>query len=193
MVRCCAARTNALLRGRCWGLIIVRSSLPAERLCSPHACPSRLSRCTVLAALAKMAPASQTDFAESWRKYKRLRDTLVVLSACFFFIGPLTDLAVSSFGFAPANAHFLVDGTWVLAEFFTAKALRSWKCPQCGKSFYGGRRSQDKFSTYWDWWFLPRQCASCGLPRYSQLPLQDGSPGTAVVRGAAPFCSRESP
>jgi hypothetical protein len=118
-----------------------------------------------------MTSGSQTDFADAWRKYKLLRNTLIVLSLSFFFLGPLENV-VASFGLATANAHFAVEGTWVVAEFFTAKALRSWKCPQCGKSFYGGRKSEDKFSTYWQWWFLPRQCVSCGLPRYSELPLQ---------------------
>jgi hypothetical protein len=142
-----------------------------------------------------MTTTSQTDFAESWRKYKRLRNTLIVLLPALLLIGPLENSAVHNFRVERAKAHFALEGAWVVAAFFTTKALRSWKCPQCGKSFYGGRRSEDKFSTYWAWWFLPEQCASCGLPRYSQLPLENGTSHAASVNAndRAPSSSQGSP
>jgi len=127
-----------------------------------------------------MTGGSQTDFADAWRRYKLLRNTLIVFSFAFFFVGALANFVVHSFSVTPANAYFGVEGTWVAAEFFTARALRSWKCPQCGKSFYGGRKSEDKFSTYWQWWFLARQCVSCGLPRYAESPLQTKPSPTAA-------------
>jgi hypothetical protein len=57
-----------------------------------------------------MTNASQTDFADAWRKYKLLRNTLIALSFSFFFLGALENIAVRSLGMDAAKAHFVIDG-----------------------------------------------------------------------------------
>jgi hypothetical protein len=86
-----------------------------------------------------MTNASQSDFADAWRKYKLLRNTLIALSFSFFLLNALEDVAVRSLGVDGAKAHLVIDGGRL--RILRREALRSRKCPQCGKSFYGGRKS----------------------------------------------------
>ena len=114
-----------------------------------------------------------TDYAQQWKRFKWLRNAWVFLLVAVFLgmnavIARVIRIAIPSMapGFAAVIAEFL----WLVTIALIALELRNWKCPACGKPFAGGHKTRDHVKTYFNWLFLPKQCVSCGLPKYSIDP-----------------------
>ena len=89
-----------------------------------------------------------SNYKQQWRYFKWARFTL--LAVLILGVSPLLPMSLSKW-------DLFIDVFEVIPIFVLAIWLYRWKCPRCGKPFAG--RSGGLF--------LPAQCASCGLPKYS--------------------------
>jgi hypothetical protein len=120
------------------------------------------------------------DYAEGWQQFRRLRNIWLLILAAE--LSPISD-ALESFFYKilrPSDPAYVVVGVqfvFGVALVLIGNHLWKWKCPRCSKLFAGGYKVMDKLSTSLNWLFLPKQCVSCGLPRYSTNPEATSSQG----------------
>lgn len=120
------------------------------------------------------------NYSSRWSRYKLLRDvTLLVL-----FGGGLLDLFFPPIFAAitktqdDSRISFLYFIVWGFACVLAGNRLMTWKCPRCGEVFSGGAKAMDRFSTWFNWIFLPKRCVSCGLPKFAVSPDADDLPAS---------------
>jgi hypothetical protein len=99
-----------------------------------------------------------TDYSEHWRRYRRLRNVLLVL--WIGFIPGLAALTVASQAFGGATLWTVVALVWILATGRVGSVMTTLECPRCGQRFSEG---------FWlNQPFLTKKCVHCGLPKYAR-------------------------
>lgn len=108
-------------------------------------------------------------------RYRRLRNiTLVVLiGGCLvdFFSPSMYSWATGAQDDSRFSAIFFV--VWAAASIFAGSRLMKWPCPRCGEIFSGGVKALDRPGAWFNWIFLPKQCVSCGLRKFTASPEAD--------------------
>jgi ABC-type Fe3+ transport system permease subunit len=118
------------------------------------------------------------NYAAEWRRYKRLRNlTLAVLigGCALDFLSPAIYQSLTG---AQDDSKFsaIIFVVWAVACVLVSAQLMKWKCPRCGNVFSGGAKTLDSPNRWFDWIVLPKQCVSCGLPKFALSPDADQAP-----------------
>ena len=120
------------------------------------------------------------NYASEWRRYRRLRNLtlLVLVGGCIldFFLPTVYQSLTGAQDDSKFSAILFV--IWAVACVLVSAQLMKWKCPLCGNVFSGGAKTLDSPNRWFDWIVLPKQCVSCGLPKYSLSPDAGNPPSS---------------
>jgi hypothetical protein len=111
---------------------------------------------------------TESNFSVAWLDLKRRRRICWISWAAFFpamfCVGVLSQVLHREWLFLVGGVIFFA---WLFAVGIHALAFR---CPRCGELFY--------FSFWPPTWrgFLGRECTHCGLPRFSNPPVEATQP-----------------
>jgi hypothetical protein len=122
----------------------------------------------------------EANYTADWRRYRRLRNlTLAVLIGGCVLDVFLPTLYQSLSG-AQDDSKFsaILFAVWALACVLVSQQLMKFKCPRCGNVFCGGAKALESPGRWFDWVFLPKQCAACGLPKFALSPDQSDPPAS---------------
>jgi hypothetical protein len=105
------------------------------------------------------------EYQDAWRRYRRLRNTLLVIG--LMELGPSETIYERVFGrilgFQQSWEYIgILISTWFL--FQLDRKLRYFNCPRCGHSFFSQKERPPAFA------WLRRRCAFCGLSKFALNP-----------------------
>ena len=107
----------------------------------------------------KPPEAVPNSYARQWRRYRILRNSLVLLTVGWLPASrPIDDLSLKLFHeHGPA---FLIENAWAFSCVFIGVYLMGWRCPRCGQQF---------FQRSWrNRWPFAKQCFHCGLSKFAE-------------------------
>lgn len=118
-----------------------------------------------------------SDYESEWKRYRVRRRWIVACAIVEFlaFIPVVGAVAVVSRKLLSSTDLALPAAVaWGILYIFTGSRLRKFPCPRCGKNFFGGILGDSSLLFSRPRAFLGRQCAYCGLEKYS-----DASPSSS--------------
>ena len=102
------------------------------------------------------------NYAEEWRRYRRLRVTTLVLAAGLLPWTFAVMMLAARLEPPKQSSLILVGvGGWLVGFWLVGMRLSFWRCPRCGKPF-GRKMFSGKI--------VVRECAHCGLAKYAPHP-----------------------
>lgn len=121
-----------------------------------------------------------SDHESEWKRYRVRRRWIVASMIVEFlaFIPVVGAVAVVSRKLLSSTDLALPAAVaWGMLYMFTVSRLRKFPCPRCGKNFFGGILSDSSLIFSRPRAFLGRQCAYCGLEKYSHASPSSSESG----------------